>query len=844
MLRDSIKEIRYHPGRFLATLVAIAISVGFLAAISIFVASVTNALGQQSSLPTTKADIVVSTDDKLDRTTEASAAELLTKIKAVPGVEAAEGIYQTDASVTGPSRSEYVRFLGVPDEQFRWTSPTQGRWPTTQTEIALSQRVLDRIGAKVGDTVTINEQKVTVVGATNDPSSMFGGYGYVAKPPTTAGDSENPAPEPSLFVIKLKPGADAATVQQQLDTQAVPFAMHAKLAADYKQDALASFTRDFNALKYILWVFGVIALVVGIITIANTFAILLVQRRRQIGLLRAVGASGSQVRGRFLVEAALLGLIGSILGLLLGAGIAAIGMVATKSMWAGLVAPWPELLIEIAVGVLATVVAAFVPSIRATRVHPLEALQPVATAEAARRASIVRLVFCLVLIAIGAACTAVALTTKKLNIVWALGAGVTLSVGVLVGATFIIPWIIKGVGALLQRTGATSRLAVLNALRNPKRTAATATALMLAVGLIVTLQVGLASVRATATDSIERAYPLDLTFTFAQGGGNPNGPRTEPATHLPDDLLTRVKGWPEVQSAVSLQGGFLAPEMDASTPPTEPTGLSYVPVVVPNAQIASITKIVPQTIADNEIWVHPEQRDVQGAKLTDGMSITVQGVSGPVTLKVRTSNAMEGVAMVSATTLPKLVKPTGTMAVWVKLKPDVDIASVYTNVGKIPELQTGTVYPGGGALIKYAVNMVIGILVTVLTALMGVAVVVALVGVANTLGLSVLERTRESALLRAMGMQRLSLRAMLLIEALVITLVGVLVGVVAGAFFAWLGITAVFKQMNSTDPTVFAVDWPLTLAMIAVAALAAALASIIPGHKAATAPPTEALAAE
>jgi putative ABC transport system permease protein len=144
-------------------------------------------------------------------------------------------------------------------------------------------------------------------------------------------------------------------------------------------------------------------------------------------------------------------------------------------------------------------------------------------------------------------------------------------------------------------------------------------------------------------------------------------------------------------------------------------------------------------------------------------------------------------------------------------------------------------------------EQVLNVLLIATSALLGVAVVIALVGVSNTLGLSVIERGRESALLRALGMQRRSLRLMLLMEALLLALAGVVVGILAGAFFGWLGVNSIMRQAGLTGaghPTLFALDVWQTVALVAIAVVAAALASILPGRRAAMAPPTEALAEE
>ena len=234
---------------------------------------------------------------------------------------------------------------------------------------------------------------------------------------------------------------------------------------------------------------------------------------------------------------------------------------------------------------------------------------------------------------------------------------------------------------------------------------------------------------------------------------------------------------------------------------------------------------------------------VQGFE--EGQKLTLTGVDGTqviVTAKVF-NDVPFGMLMVSDPTMQKLVKEPGVMGYWIKVKDRGEMAGMQSEL--TPLLINTPVSLGGGALLAGLITTVLDIMLLVVSALLGVAVVIALVGVANTLGLSVIERTRESALLRALGMKRSALRLMLLIEAILLALVGTLVGLVGGAFFAWLGIQGVFRTVGvPTDQLKFAVNPWQTLILLGVAVLCAGLASILPGRRAASASPTEALAAE
>ncbi|GAA1397764.1 ABC transporter permease [Luteococcus peritonei] len=834
MFADAWRELRHHPGRIVATLVAIAISVGFMSAVSIFVDTQTSALGKMMALPSSKADVVVDIANPKQGVTPAQVEQA---VKKAPGLTAVERSVNGFAALSTDKSSAYVNLYGVPGEQFRWAELSQGTWPTRPTEVALSQPVADKLGITApGQQVEAGPAKLTVTGITDDVPSIFFQSAYAAPAGIEAMGSSGSlgfrikSSDPQATIDALRPAL--VPLVENPDERPYPGAapnLMVDTAEHAQREATSQMTGDFDVMKYLLLAFSGIAALVGIIIIANTFTILLAQRRRQIGLLRAVGASGAQVRRRFLAEAVLLGALGSALGLLLGVLIATVGSWFTDALHFGLSLPVGELAAEFGVGVVLTVLAAMLPSLRATRVAPLEALQPVATSEQARRGSIVRAIICgaIGLLGIFLAVTSLSAPVGDGQSVVTgpvaravLGAGL-ISLAVLFGAPLFIPTVLRAMGALFGLAGATPRLAASNAVRNPRRASATATALMLACGLIVTLQVGTATAERTVLAEIAARYPVDLTVS-SYGKQSTDGRTTDYS--LDADTMAALDKLPNVARRAVLPGGAVTSEQGS---------VSTVLKATPQAR--ELAGVLP-AIGDDQVLVSRETKA--------GTPVELVGNGQTVTLKAVPNSAMGyNQAMVSDASFAKLVARPAPTAYWIDVADEDDLGTIMTQLGRV-QMRDQSLSTSGSATESYMIKQLLRILLLVTTGLLGAAVLIALIGVSNTLGLSVIERARESALLRALGMQKSSLRLMLLVEALMLALAGVLVGVLAGGFFGWLGMKALLRQAEMDSQILFGVNWPMTLGLIAVAVLAAALTSVLPGRRAAGATPTEALAEE
>ncbi|MDO5675975.1 MAG: FtsX-like permease family protein [Propionibacteriaceae bacterium] len=805
MWRQALSELRLHPGRFVATLIAIAISVGFIAAISVFINTEQTALGKTNTMPLANADVYVNAaySDGGDG--------VLTALEKVDGVRAVHPVpYSMPMLLNFGDKSVMGMIYTVPVEELRWSKVAEGRLPATDRELALSEAGLKALGAKVGDKLSPDnsgEARFTIVGATDDPGSLWSAIGYLGGDTGTRFE----------YAVQVADGASPETVAAAAQAAVAGLApdIEVSTADAARQRQLDHLTNDFDVFKYLLQTFGVVALVVGMITIANTFTILVAQRRRQIGLLRAVGASPGQVMGRLIVESFLLGLVGSLLGIALGFAVAALGGTITGSLYWGFDIRWSELALALVLGIVATMISAIAPAITASRVKPLEALQVVPTAEQVRRAGIARIVVVVLGALAGAGLVAMSRLNPDTSVLWAVAAGVFITVAVLAAAPFFVPPMLRGLGAIFGRFGPTARLAFTNAGRNPKRAAATATALMLAVGLIVTLQVALATARTSGTESILSTYPVDFSVTF-------------PTANVPAELVEQLEDVPNVAGVLPV--------------PAKETRDGLV-VFAQNELLRQLGKRIPADAPprDGEILV-PE-----GSILSGQSTITLPGAgAGNVSLTVRTGG--QGLnwnaGSVNQSTLDQLLGDTVERELWITLEDRGDISSI-NQVMKVLETHPEADFSASGAGAILVLNQILGVMLIVLTGLLGVAVVIALVGVSNTLGLSVIERQRESALLRALGMQRGGLRWMLLVEAVALVTVGVVVGLVAGMFFGWLGVSSALLMIPGENVQLhFSIDWLYTAGLILVCLVAAILASLLPGQKAASAPPTEALAAE
>ncbi|MCE7006321.1 FtsX-like permease family protein [Kibdelosporangium philippinense] len=788
-LRNAVAEVRMNPRRVVAVVVAIMISVGYLVASATVLASESATMDRSIIARTVNTDVVVTLSD--------NNPALARQIQGLAGVASADLSYLSHGRVTGSS--EWVQQQSVPDNPaLRWTDLAEGAWPVGPAEIALGTVTAKQLNMRIGDEITINDANssatLRVSGLTHEGDSLLSGLAqssFVAPAFYTGTASIRTSLQTEILVI----GTGAASPDQLAERiRTVAGTDRVETASDFARRKMTEQTNGVYVFQLLLLVFGAIALLVGGIMIVNTFLILVTQRRRQIGLVRALGASNGQIRRGLLLEAGLIGLAGSVLGVLLGVGVS--GVVAYR-LGALLTIPFGQVAVVALVGMLLAVLSVVVPARRAIRISPLEALRPVADRQTERRALRLRAAISAVLMLIGLAGVWFGSGETPFALLLSIGGLFVFAVGLLTATGVYLPLMLRACTGVLSRFGPTARLAGNNTIRNPGRAAATGAALIVAVGIVVTLQVGAASMKATANSNLDTRFPVDVTVSLFDGA-------------LPPDAARDIAAVPGITNVRELR----STRVQANGNDLRVLGVPGVP--------------------DNEVLADP---------YLEMTSAVLVGKTGSATLPtVGNFLAPADTLVVSPTTLSTLDRDAVVGTVWADAVPGADITALRSQLREVVAPITGAEVAGGLSA-KASYTEFLDRLLMVTTMLLAVAVLIALTGVGNTLGLSVLERTRESALLRALGMQRGGLRSMLAIEAVLLSLAGTIVGILAGTFFGWVGTQAISRELNFSTVS-FAISLPQTVIVAAVAVIAGMIASVLPGRKAARATPVTALSAD
>lgn len=763
-------------------------------------------------------------------------ASLVSTLSRVPGVAAAEG------SVSGYTRliGKDGKALGNPANG----APTMGgNWNQVaalnpwhlvagHAPQAAGQVVIDAKSARdghlaVGDvtTVLVNgpPQRVQVVGIIGFGAADSPGGASVVLFTTPVAQQLVAAPGKfNSIVFSAKPGVS----QQQLVSnlrQALPHGLEAITGTALTKELQNQFDQGMAFFNTFLLIFAVVALLVGAFMIFNTFSITVAQRTRENGLLRALGASKRQLLGAVLVEAVVVGVIASVIGLAAGVGVA----LGLKAVIAGLglgSLPTTEIvftartaLVAGLAGLAVTIVAAISPARKAAKVSPVAAMQNVAVGSTGY-GSKQRIMVGATILVLGVAALFTGLFTSVASRILVVGAGVLLvffGVSVL-GRTVSLP-LSRAVGAPLPRLrGVTGKLARQNAMRNPKRTAASASALMIGVGLVGFFTILGSSSTASINSIIDRSFAGDIVID--SGGGLMGG--------VDPGMARQLATLPQVQAATGVA-----------------IGLAQI-----NGKVEQVAAVDPAA-ASKIFDVSPVQGSMAGLGRT--------GIA--VYQDVATANHLS-----LGSTVPVLFKDTGrqnlTVAliygeamgapapryflgnqafnanfpvrydaqVFVQKAPGVSTAAALSAVRAVADHYSGTTVMDQAAFKADRAKPIQQLLMLVYI-LLALAILIALLGIGNTLALSIFERTRELGVMRAVGMTRHQLRSMIRWESVIIALQGTALGLLIGVFFGW----ALVLAMKDQGITEFSVPLQTLLIVVLLAALAGAAAAIWPSRRAA-----------
>jgi len=811
MLRSAFSQLKAHPGRFAAVCLAIILGVGFASSTLVFTSSFEKALTTSVSAEVSKVDVIVDSNDgdPID----------LAKLTALPGVATVEPAIAYYVQFSGPTSHGSLKISNIPTSpEMRWYTLSSGTWPVGTDQLLIDVGTATRNGLQVGSSITIPEGQaqvqVTVSGIADTKVSAVADTGDSAFAPIDLmrAINEDPAEIDKVYTAHLLAAPGTTPDQLAAVVRELPGDRYtARTAAEVGQQRLDDLGNGTNVIAIILLCFATLAGLVAAMVVANTFTILLAQRQRQIALMRCIGATGPQVRRSTLAEALMIAVIGSVLGVLAGIGV---GRIAVSVMDMGaenfVVHPLPMVVVAL-LGILVTLVAALGPTARAMRIPPIAALRPVESAEQRKSASLVRNTIGGLLFVGGGLLLGGGVHLNSLAI--AMAGGAITAVGVLVLLRTVLPWVLRLFGGLGRLAGTPGKLAVANGLRNPARAAATCTALVIGVGAIVTLQVAAASAQAGADASISFGRPLDLMIAAD----------TE---DLPAGLDSSIAGVDGVNAVVDVLGT----EVDLKDEP----GSDYRLYGISAEQMSKVLlagSLEPGTIAVPG-WL--------GADLTPGDPISITRGGKEYTFALSSQKITDdGSFTVNAADLATIDPAAVVRSLWVKFDPDASPNDIMSQVNPILAPYADLSTSGSGSE-RAALEEVLGTLIRVALALLAVAVVIAIVGIGNTLGLSVVERTRESALLRALGLRRGQLRQMLALEAMLLAVVAAVVGIFFGVLFGFAAAAAAFGE--ASRDAAFVVPWGDLGLVFVGAILAGVLASILPGRRAARATPVEALA--
>ncbi|NGO71174.1 ABC transporter permease [Streptomyces boncukensis] len=853
MLRTALRNVLAHRARLVMTALAVLLGVAFVSGTLVFGDTVTNAFRAASAKSLKDVAVSVQADsapaDDGKRRTVLDAA-LARKIERLPGAASVRPTVNGEATLAAKDGSPVnadnawdnlaVNYRPGPDGKDSRYPLKEGRGPAAAGEMALDAGTAARAGYRIGDTVRFATEgpaltkKLVGTVSSGDPRVTAGGTLALFDTRTAQRLFLTPGRFDEITVAAA-PGTDqralTARVRALLPAEGATATSGDRLAAEQSRragESTASLTKT-------LLVFAGIALFVGVFIIANTFTMLIAQRSREIALLRAVGASRRQVVRSVLVEAAVVGLGASAAGFALGLGLAVplrplLNAGGAELPDGPLVVSPSTVLWSLAVGVVVTVLAAWLPSRKAARIAPVEVLSSVDLTPPTR-GLVVRNVLGALLTGLGVLVMLYVSTQEngsEPNLMFAmLGSALTLS-GVIVLAPLLSKPLITLAGRATTRLfGVSAKLARQNALRNPRRTAATASALMIGLSLITGLTVaGYSTQRA-----VDRASGLTADYRISNSSGH----------GLEADTGRKVAKLPGVASAVPVASAGLTTKGGyAQFTGTDPVAFGKVTDL--RFRDGSPRRIGPGRVAVSETFagraglrvgdtLDTEPDRGEGGGRTKRRALTVVGVYADA--------ATAGDAL---GTLPDVLPSTD----FGKLENVLVKAAPGRSGGLQREIRRAL---GDSPLLRVQSQEQItradsGQIATVLTmmyGLLGMAVVIAVLGVVNTLAMSVHERTREIGMLRAIGLDRSGVRRMVRLESVVISLFGAVLGVVTGVFLAWAGGSLTTSSLPEYET---ALPWGRLGLFLALALAVGVLAAIWPARAAARLSPLRAIQAQ
>lgn len=843
MLRFALKSLFSRRTRLAMSTLAIVLGVAFLAGVLTFSHGLRSTFDTivKGSTPDAVVQVTGANSISAQPTSETLSPAEVARLAALPQVAAAYGnvngfgvsLLGKDGKLVGGTGAPTLAFNHTPARNLLgspMTSLESGRWPRAG-EVALDSRAAERGGYHLGDMVTLVAptrppiQRLRLVGTAAFTGGGTAGAVLVMLDTTEAQrlflDGRDAYTAVSLTA------ADGVSQQQVVDAARplLPAGFEARTGDEVAADAQSSIDSILGVISTFLLVFAAIAVLVCALIIVNTFTILVAQRTRELAVVRALGASRWQITWSVLLEAALMAIVATAVGIVAGWALAralaavfrAIGLDIASGT---LTLTTSSILACVAVGVLVTALAAYLPARRAGRIAPVAAMRVDATPPPAslRR----RLYVGLPLLAAGALCAVVGVIGGPGNDTAWIGAGAVVWIVTVATLSGVLgrPLLDLLTRLFARLFGATGRMAGENARRDPRRTGATASALMVGIALVSTIGVLAASLNRSVDDLVDQDFAADFVV---------QGPAFTPFPTAIGDMLAHVPGVGALARQQIASGKLHGHTVALSANDAGFDQIYTLDMVAGQQAITGDQAVVFQSLAQDHHW-HVGSRFALAFPGGRTLHLTVAGIAkrnqatAPISIPLG-ELAKAGIQRQDSSL--SINAASGTSPSTLRHRLDQAVAAL-----PVVSVQDKREFADS---IRGQVNQ----LLYLIYGLLALAVVIAVFGIVNTLGLSVIERTRELGLLRAIGLTRPQLRAMVTLESIAIAVLGAVLGLVLGLAFGIL-----IRQSLATRITSLAVPLGQLLLFLVAAAVVGVVAAVIPAVRAGRLDVLEAIATE